>query len=197
MNNKHCLGPFFLLPSSSFILHPFEQGWLMSWITRTLSCALTAVVLLAAGLFLTHTDAGHYGRGAGGAPYRVVAAEARRLEKLEREQRETERAQRGREEVMDALVAGRCSLPEAAAAFWEWNRSMSNFKWENFRRAFPAATEGERCCRHVIRHVACRLEEEPDGGAAVLRRLEAELEECLRRGPVLLPGVEEPAPPGR
>jgi hypothetical protein len=169
----------------------------MSWITRTLSCALTAAVLLAAALFLTHYQAGYYGRGPRGleAPYRVVAREAQRLEKLQREQQETDRALRGREEVMDALIAGRCSLPVAAAAFWGWNRSMSTFHWESFRRAFPAATEGERCCRHVIRHVACRLEETPDGGRAVVRRLEAELEECLRRGPILLPGVEEAPTP--
>jgi hypothetical protein len=171
----------------------------MSWITRTLSCALTAVVLLAAALFLTHYEAGYYGRGPGGreAPYRVVAEEVRRLEKLEQEQQETFRALRGREEVMDALIEGRCSLPEAAAAFWGWNRSMSNFHWENFRRAYPAATEGERCCRHVLQHVASRLEDSPDRGRAVVRRLEAELEECLRRGPVRLPGVDEGARPGR
>jgi hypothetical protein len=171
----------------------------MAWITRTLSCALTAVVLLAAALFLTHPDAGYYGRGPGGreAPYRTVAREVRRMEKLEREQRETDRALRGRAEVMDALIEGRCSLPEAATAFWEWNRSMSSFQWDNFRRVYPGATEGERCCRHVIQYIANRLEDQPDGGRAVVRRLEAELEECLRRGPVLLPGVEECPPPGR
>jgi hypothetical protein len=171
----------------------------MAWITRTLSCALTAAVLLVAALVLTHSEAGHYGRGGGReAPYRTVAGELRRLEKLEREQRETFRALQGRAEVMDALIEGRCTLPEAAVAFWEWNRSMSAFQWDNFRRAFPAATEGERCCRHVIQHVACRLEDRPGGGRDVVRRLEAELEECLRRGPILLPGVdEEGSPPGR
>jgi hypothetical protein len=126
-----------------------------------------------------------------------VAEETRRLERLEREQRETDRALRGRAEVMDALVEGRCTLPEAAAAFWEWNRSMSGFNWDNYRRAFPAATEGERSCRQVIKHVACRLEDRPDGGREVVRRLEAELEECLRRGQVLLPGVDEGPTSGR
>jgi hypothetical protein len=171
----------------------------MSWITRTLSCALTAVVVLAAALILTTCESGYFGRGPSGreTPYRTVAREAERREKLEREQRETFRALRGRGQVMDALIEGRCSLPEAAAAFWAWNRSVSIFHWENFRRAYPGATEGERCCRHVIQHVAGRLEDTPDRGRAVVRRLEAELEECLRRGPILLPGVDEAPTAGR
>ncbi|HZY87597.1 MAG TPA: hypothetical protein VFE78_22350 [Gemmataceae bacterium] len=169
----------------------------MSWFTRVLSCALTGVVALLAALVLTSAGAGPYDRGPWGrtTPYRAVAEEAERLQNLEREREETFVALRRRAEVMDAVIEGRCSLPEAAADFWELNRSMSAFHWENFRRFYPGATEGERCCRHVIRHVACRLEDAPDRGEAVVRRLEAELEECLRRGPVRLPGVDDAPTP--
>jgi hypothetical protein len=171
----------------------------MAWITRMLSCALTGTVLLAAAFILTHFEPGYFNRGPWGRepPSRTVAREVRRMEKLEREQRESDAARRGRAEVLDAVIAGRCPLPEAAAAFWGLNRSMSHFNWANFRRAFPAATEGERCCRQVIGHVAGLLEDRPDRGAAVVRRLEAELQECLRRGPILLPGVDEGATQGQ
>ena len=166
----------------------------MSWITRVLSCALTAAAVLLAALFLTHSGAGCYDRGRT-TPYRAVAEEAERLEKLERERAEIFAAIRRRAEVRDAVIEGRCPLPEAAAHFWELNRGMPGFKWDLFRQFYPGATEGERCCRHVIRHVACHLEDRPGRGEAVVRRLEAELAECLRRGPIRLPGVDEaPAP---
>jgi hypothetical protein len=124
-----------------------------------------------------------------------VAEEAERTERLQREQRETDAALRGRAAVLDDVIAGRCSLPEAAARFWELNRSMSAFHWENFRRAYPGATNGERCCRHVIQHVVSRLEDEPNRREAVVGRLKAELAECLRRGPIRLPGVDEAPSP--
>jgi hypothetical protein len=169
----------------------------MSWFTRVLSCALTAVVVLLAALFLTYAEAGHYDRGPWGrtTTYRAVAEEAARLEKLEREREATFAAIGRRAELLDEVIAGRCALPEAAARSWELNRSMPGFHWENFRRFYPGATDGERCCRHVIRHVTNRLEDRPDRGEAVVRRLEAELVECLRRGPVRLPGVEEAPTP--
>jgi hypothetical protein len=171
----------------------------MSWFTRLLSCALTAVVVLLAALVLTGSGTGYCGRWPWGwtATYGAVAAEAERLKKLERELGETDAATRRRAEVVSAVIEGRCPLPEAAAHFLELNRGLSCFRWEDFRRFYPGATEGERCCRQVIRHVACHLEDEPDGGAAVVRRLEAELEEYLRRGPVLTPGAEEASPPCR
>jgi len=168
----------------------------MSWFTRVLSCALTGAVLLLAALVLTYSGHGPYDRGPWGrkSPYRVVAEEVERLEKLERHWRETAAAQRRRAEVLDAVIAGRCSLAEAAAAFWELNRSVSGFHWESFRRYYPGATDAERCCRHVLRYVACRLEGRSDG-AAVLRRLEAELEEHLRRGAIRLPGGDDAREP--
>jgi hypothetical protein len=169
----------------------------MSWFTRVLSCALTAAVVLLAALVLTSADLGCYDRGpwVRTTPYRMAAEEAERLERLEREKEETFAALRRRDEVLNAVIEGRCSLAEAAAAFWKVNRSVPRFHWERFRNYYPGATEAERCCRHVIRHVKCRLEDRPDGGKAVLRRLEAELEELLRNGPVRLPGVEEPPTP--
>jgi hypothetical protein len=160
----------------------------MSWFTRVLSCALTAVVLLLAALVLT-------GPWGGTATYRTVAEELARLERLERELGETGAATRRRAEVVEAVIEGRCPLREAAADFLELNRGLSLFRWEDFRRYYPGATDGERCCRQVIRYVACRLEDRPGRGAAVVRRLEAELEERLRRGPVLLPGDEEAPTP--
>jgi hypothetical protein len=124
-----------------------------------------------------------------------VAEEAERQQRLEREREETFAAIRRRAEVMDAVIAGRYTLPEAAVQFWELSRGMPAFQWENFRRFYPGANDLERCCRHVIRLVACRLEGTPDRGEAVVRRLEAELEECLRRGPVRLRRVAEVATP--
>jgi hypothetical protein len=169
----------------------------MSWFTRVLSCALAAVAMLFAALVLTSSDVGCYDRGPWGrtTTYRAVAEEAERMERIERQRVETDRALRARDEVLTAVIEGRCSLQEAAGHFWELNRSMSAFQWPSFRRAYPGATDAERCCRHVIRHVALRLEEEPARRDAVVRRLEAELAECLRCGPLRLPGVEEPAAP--
>ena len=164
----------------------------MTWFTRTLSCALTAAVVLLAVFFLTSSPTGYLGGTPGSRrmTYREVAAESERLEKLERDKAVAFATIRRRAEVRDAVIAGRCPLPEAAAHFAELNRRMPGFKWELFRQYYPGATDGERCCRHVIRHVACHLEDRPDHGAAVVRRLEAELEECLRRGPIRLPGVD-------
>jgi hypothetical protein len=165
----------------------------MSWFTRVLSCALTAIVVLLAALVLTGPGPVYRGHGPGGwrATYRTVAEEVARLERLERELRETGAATQRRAEVVSAVIEGRCPLPEAAAHFRELNRGLSNFRWEDFRRYYPGGTDGERCCRQVIQYVACRLGDRPDRGAAVVRRLEAELEERLRRGPILLPGAEE------
>jgi hypothetical protein len=166
----------------------------MSWFTRVLSCALTAAVVLLAALFLTSADLGPYHRGPWGrtTSYRAVAEEAERLEQLERAWREAASARRRRAEVLDEVIVGRCSLAEAAAAFWELNRSVSGFHWECFRSYYPGATDAERCCHHVLRHVTCRLEGRPDGGAAVLRRLEAELEGLLHCGVFRLPGATTP-----
>ncbi len=163
----------------------------MSWFTRLLSCALTAAVVLLAALVLTGPGSGYGGRWPWGwtANYRAVAAEFERLQKLEWELGETGAALRRRSEVMDAVIEGRCPLPEAAAHFLELNQGLSCFRWEDFRRFYPGATDEERCCRQVIRHVACRLEDRPDRGAAVVRRLEAELEEYQRRGTALVPAA--------
>jgi hypothetical protein len=170
----------------------------MTWLTRLVACALVAVLVLLGAVVLTYPNLGAPGRWPRGSatPYRTLAEEAQRLEKMQQERREIDASVRQRDEVVGAVIEGRCSLLEAAARFWELNRSLSGFQWDNFRRYYPGATDGERCCRHVIRHVYCRLMDDPDPRDRVVRRLEAELAECLRRGPIRLPG-EEGAPPGR
>jgi hypothetical protein len=55
--------------------------------------------------------------------------------------------------------------------------------WDRFRERFPGASDDERFCRMLIDRVAGLA----GSNRAVVARLEADLEEQLRRGPLRLP----------
>jgi hypothetical protein len=122
---------------------------------------------------------------------------AARLQEEQRRQQELEvqlLASRGqaaaRARVGDDLAAGRLTLREAAAALCALNEDP-DFPREQFRAAFPGASDEERCCRAALAWARQRSQGRP-GEDEVLRRLEEELQEALgNRGQ-----HAAPSPPG-
>jgi hypothetical protein len=91
-------------------------------------------------------------------------------------------------EVSKQVLAGELTLLEAAALFRAADQQPPVFLWEEFRRAFPGATDEERHCREVIVWVE-RVQSKKDPCLAEATRvaLEAQLAEQLKRGPLRLP----------
>jgi hypothetical protein len=90
-------------------------------------------------------------------------------------------------EVSMAVVEGRMSLLDAAALFRDLDQTGPNIGWEHYRASFPGGTDEERHCREVIVWVERMVDPPPPERAAVVERLERELEELLRHGPLSLP----------
>jgi hypothetical protein len=91
----------------------------------------------------------------------------------------------GRVRVGRALIRGDLTLWEAAACF----RQVEALRPPRLRASSElhrGGSEEERLCRHVIEYVRVALEEEMEDDG-LLRRLEAELEERVRRGDLRLP----------
>jgi hypothetical protein len=98
--------------------------------------------------------------------------------------------QRGeaRDEVVRDLQARRITLLEAAARFRQLDHTKPDFNWEAFRQCHPGRCDDERHCRHVIAWAKSALSTRPSEAAELVARLEAELQEHLRRdGAVRLP----------
>jgi hypothetical protein len=88
-------------------------------------------------------------------------------------------------EVIDALVAGRLTLAEAAARFRKLNAS-AGAPPTAVKGAFPGATEEERLCRQVISWTTCVGSYE--SAHQTRERLEAELGRLLAQdGGIRLP----------
>jgi hypothetical protein len=84
--------------------------------------------------------------------------------------------------VVEALIAGRLTLVQAAGRFRALNRAGPPFSWRWFREAYPGGSDEERHCREVIARVEIELEGADPCLALPLRRaLLGELES--RRGP--------------
>jgi hypothetical protein len=89
-------------------------------------------------------------------------------------------------EITADVIAGRLGLLEAAAGFHAADAGLPSRV--PLKDRFAGASDGERECRRVIGFVEEALEEEPSRRAAVVDRLEAELQAQLRQhGTVRLP----------
>jgi hypothetical protein len=94
--------------------------------------------------------------------------------------------------VAAKVLAGRLTLLEAAARFRDLDRGPPAFDWEHFRAGTPNMSDEERHCREVINRVASTWPDE----AAVVVRLERELEKHRRHGTLHLPEPAGATPPG-
>jgi hypothetical protein len=102
-----------------------------------------------------------------------------------------------KERVMADLFARRITLLEAAARFRDLHLTAPPFDWSTWRMImhdrFPNAADDDECmCRHVIDAMDARFSEFSEEAPSVLARLEAELNDHLRRGTLQL---RPPAPP--
>jgi hypothetical protein len=88
-----------------------------------------------------------------------------------------------RERVTQELLAGRLTLPQAAARFRPLNAS-AGANVPPLELWFAGATEEERLCRQVIAwaEAAGTVPGSPGSGRTTRRRLEAELNALLERG---------------
>jgi hypothetical protein len=88
-----------------------------------------------------------------------------------------------REEVTQDLLAGRLTLPQAAARFRALNAAVGP-NVPPLGLWFPGATEEERLCRQVIAWVesASTVPRSPGSGRTARRRLVAELTALLDQG---------------
>jgi hypothetical protein len=87
----------------------------------------------------------------------------------------------GKNEIVRQLLAGKLTLWQAAARFQRLNEEPTEMKDLSYRQAFPGATAGESACRQVLHWVETELAGDQAADRAVLRRLQAELDERLRR----------------
>ncbi len=96
-----------------------------------------------------------------------------------------------KERLIQRHLAGELTLLETAAHFRALDNGPPHFPWQQFRELVPGASDEERHCREVIRHVRALLYSQDDAtGQEKVERLEAELCEHLRHGPPRLPAVE-------
>ena len=98
--------------------------------------------------------------------------------------------------LAEEVIDGRLGLLEAARRYRDLDEQPPPFYWEAFRRTYPGASDDERHCRNVIGYVGTALQDRPDADPALVARLEAELEDLLRRGDLRLPGPVAAPPDG-
>jgi hypothetical protein len=110
--------------------------------------------------------------------------------KLEGDLKDAQVVSQRRAEVLNDVIERRCSLFEAAARLRDLDKKPANFSWGTFRVYYSAASNEEAHCRQVIRDVTIRLQERADWGLPVIRCLETELKERLKRGPIELPSTD-------
>jgi hypothetical protein len=101
-----------------------------------------------------------------------------------------------KERVVRALEAGDCTLLEAAARFRALDTAEPRMRWEYHPDVYAGDTEAERFCRAVIYWEENVVWQNSSGdrdaeAAAVVRRLEAELEGHRLCGTLTLPPVGE------
>jgi hypothetical protein len=165
----------------------------MSKLARLLLRALVLLVGLPIVLGLVLGVTNYLTSDCGGlmpALRRLVEASTGRV-KLDEDMKDHQVVLRGRTEVRNDVVEGRCSLLKAAARFRDLNTNTPHFDWERFRSYYPAASDQEAHCQHVIGAVSAYLADRPDRRRAVIHRLETELQERLQRGPIELPSTDE------
>jgi hypothetical protein len=80
--------------------------------------------------------------------------------------------------IAQEVVAGRLTLPEAAARYRDLNAANPDFDYRTFERGFAGANEEERCCRQVIARVEAELANDPERARDLKCQLEAVLETC-------------------
>jgi hypothetical protein len=125
---------------------------------------------------------------------RQAQEEARGAE-LEARLRALTRCKEGKVAAARDLIRGRLKLLAAAARFRDLQQSVPGYPWEGFRRAYPGDSEEERLCRAVIGYVGDAVRDEPGADPNLVRRLEAELQGHLRRGPLRLSATRDPGVP--
>jgi len=131
-------------------------------------------------------------RGPGGLPSRGNGTEEDPFAvELEQKRLEVIRRIVERQGVVDAVVAGRMDLLQAAARFRHLNDRLPEGGMVAFRAYFPGASDEERLCRQVIHRLRYPGADRDDGPDELAARLEAQLNDLLRRGGLTLP----PFPP--
>ena len=125
-------------------------------------------------------------------PVYLDDAERQRAEDLERLRRYLIGVPRLKREAINALTEGRMNLLQVAAAFRRIHAVDPGYGI-HLSILFPNCSDTERHCRGVIHYIGNLLENSPET-AALIARLDAELNEYLARGlPPLT--VNSPIPP--
>jgi hypothetical protein len=144
-----------------------------------------AVLLGAMGL------AGQARWRAGAAGEQDITGAMRRSDALERQTRGVIRRMVRKERVVQAVLAGRLTLLEAAALFRALDHGPPAFSWTQFRTHLPGDTDEERHCHEVIESVHASLRQKDVPRSEVVRdRLRTELAGHVSRGSLRLPDVE-------
>jgi hypothetical protein len=120
-----------------------------------------------------------------------LSEEERRTVELDARARGFIRRMERKGRVVEALLADRLTLLEAAACFGFLNHQPPEFRWEYFRTLWPGDTDEERLCHEVIDLVHGVLLSSTDRARAgkVRDRLHAELWQHLGDRPLELPDV--------
>jgi hypothetical protein len=153
-------------------------------------CALCAVLGVLAVFLLVHQDQlsvrllGPVQEWLGLDP-----TGAERTAKLEVTRKLVLARTRARRDIALALAEGRLSLPEAGERLREIDLSGPVFRWQDFRAFFPGDSDEERFCRKAIAHAEGYLVNQPEQALALRIRLEEELRQAVRRGPLRSPAA--------
>jgi hypothetical protein len=164
------------------------EGAAMTILVRT--SVLKALLLLGGGVVLATVAL--LAREATRKPAPdTIEGQMRLSDELDEKARGVVRRLYRKERVLQMHLAGRLTLLEAAAHFRNLDQQGPLFRWEQFREQFDGNSDDERHCREVIAFVRAALNATccPTTQEKV-QRLEAELRQHLRRGPLRLPDVE-------
>jgi hypothetical protein len=105
---------------------------------------------------------------------RALQDEVRRGRRLDAQLQEMWEVLAAKQRLVADVIAGRLTLDQAAERCRELNHQKTVFCEHVHSHAFPGRTEHQRHAREVIELVRAALEDQPEGAAAVLSRLEAE-----------------------
>jgi hypothetical protein len=161
----------------------------MLGLNRIVSSALVAVALLTATCTWGPSWARRFGLNVGDLPALTWQLEQERLrrEVLQAEAKRLNAQRRRQSAVIDALLARRLTLAQAAASLRDSRVDEPPKVRRLGRRYFPDLSEDEWFCTLVIHAVEARLYHRPQEAQTWVARLEEELRQHRRRGTLRLP----------
>jgi hypothetical protein len=140
----------------------------MSSVRSSFLCLIAGLGLLGGASYLFPGLAAGFDPGSLSELLRKMQEEGLRSDQLDAEGEAALARLAAKQEAVEAVIAGRLTVAEAAARFRSLDEAWPKFKRDEFRRSQPGATDDERYRNAVVEYVRQVLQDRSGAGRDVL-----------------------------